>query len=226
LGTIIFWVLVCGAAGGSRNIFVDLQQEKDFRWYLIPRRLLEGVIAAATVPLFLSLIGNDIVGTIVADNPVSTVAVLTSATLKFAGFCLVAALYSKTYLDSLSAKVMQLQKDVAESKKEAGEAKKEAEIVSQTLNAAVVESEPKPVHSGATEALTEQQIQVLKAFISGPYLIRSVEGIMLSAHLSESEVLSSLSSLQLLGLVRVVVTGQGRRWTTTPEGRALAASLT
>jgi len=187
---------------------------------------LEGVLAAATVPLFLSLIGNDIISVILngsqpiphgtAASPNDAIA----ATLKLIGFCLIAALYSGAYLEGLWAKVTQLQKDV---KKNEQVLRKDISRIDETVEAAVVEhATPKNIKpiapsQAASSLLPNEQI-LLKAFKTGKYPIRSVQGLALSSGLTESEILPHLESLEQNGLVRSVDTKHGRRWATTPEG--------
>jgi hypothetical protein len=219
MAAIIFWTLACGIAGGTRNFLIDLKDAGGCKAHLISffLRLVEGVLAAATVPLFLSLIGNDIVSTIL--NPPSTgTGQAEYAVLKFIGFCLIAAIFSKSYLEGLSTKVMDLQKDVAANKKA-------TEKLSNTVDAAVVEDGiPTPIRGVAlaatTAPLAQNERAVLEAFRDGKFPIRSISGLVLSTSLSESDILAALESLEKRALARSVDTQHGKRWSATPAGYA------
>jgi len=210
MAAIIFWTLACGIAGGTRNFLIDLKDAGGCKAHLISffLRLVEGVLAAATVPLFLSLIGNDIVSTIL--NPPSTgTGQAEYAVLKFIGFCLIAAIFSKSYLEGLSTKVMDLQK----------------EKLSNTVDAAVVEDGiPTPIRGVAlaatTAPLAQNERAVLEAFRDGKFPIRSISGLVLSTSLSESDILAALESLEKRALARSVDTQHGKRWSATPAGYA------
>jgi len=221
---IIFWILICGIAGGARNALLDqraaLESDKktslpQYPWLY---RSLEGVLAAATVPLFLSLIGNSIVRTIL--DPTAQSPDRLEDILKFAGFCLIASLSSRIWLDGLSQRVFDLQKKLDENTKE-------LKKVAETADAAV---EPDKTVTAA-ETLTAPSLSideksVLAMLSTGPFLIRSIEGLAGNLSMTLETLKTILDSLVQKGLVRHIMTRQGMRWVATPEGIEQANRVT
>jgi DNA-binding MarR family transcriptional regulator len=183
--------------------------------------LLDGTIAAATVPLFLSVIGNEKV-TAVFGNIRIMDRDYQQALLILIGFCSLAAISSQRFLDSISRKVMQLSDKVEKVKQEVEEAKVLAEE----------QIEPDLGTTGSFEDRTDEadrlsgeQRNVLKALASGQFLMRSTGGLATTTRLSRDVVTAALSGLSELGLVRRLQTQKGERWVLTDEGRVTAASL-
>lgn len=219
MGAIIFWIVLCGVAGGIRNSLGDLRSDQNRKPLLVLQRLVEGVVAAATVPLFLSLIGNDVVGTILDSHSAGTKEWF-YATLKFAGFCLIAAVYSRSYLDGLSAKVIQLEKDLKTSEKVTDS--KLAQISDQVEVAIVEDGAPTGTAAvlapPASAGIAAKEKTLLLAFMNYPYPIRSIKGLAMSTGFTETEVLEILNILETRQLVRSVETRNGTRWAATPVG--------
>jgi len=220
MATIVFWVFACGIAGGARNFLIDLKEggSCETKALSIFLRLIEGLLASATVPLFLSLIGNDIVSTIL-HPPAPGNGEAEYAVLKFAGFCLIAAIFSKSYLEGLSQKVMNLQKDVDATKKA-------TETLANTVDAGLIEDGAPPkrvgiLPTGTIETLTANERAILQTFKEGKFPIRSIDGLVMSTNLAAPDIGAALESLKVRGLVRSVDTQHGVRWSATPAGYAL-----
>jgi DNA-binding MarR family transcriptional regulator len=92
------------------------QQRASLRW----RHLLLGVIAAACVPLFLSLVQSAVVGemfqaSVGVDGRSATPAY--ESYLIFVGLCLIAAFSSRRFIDSISKQLLQRLDEVDETAK-------------------------------------------------------------------------------------------------------------
>jgi tetratricopeptide (TPR) repeat protein len=115
--TYILVILIAGAFGGIINYYLELEdKEKDKqRKFLFKRSVFLGIGAAFLVPLFLHLIGSDLMK-FEKVNP--------KEILVFLGFCLVASISSKKFIQTLSTKIL---KEVREAKEKVKEVKENVE---------------------------------------------------------------------------------------------------
>jgi len=208
--TITFWIVICGVAGGVTNALAEHTRGSAIDWGTSWLRVAQGVLAAGTVPLFLSLIGNGTVAKIL--QPGSKPQDALEATYVLIGFCLVASLFSKTYLEGLGTKVMQLRKEVEKSKEKID-----------AVEAAVVEPPQTIAPALQRTELPNEAQKLLHALKSGPYRIRSTDGLLktLSSPDWSEKLQPQLKVLEKEGLVRSVPTKFGKGWTLTPEGHNL-----
>src|SRR6266446_3122599 len=103
--------LVAGLIGGWAGYLFDPVSSGDanvqLRRHTRKRYLLLGLIAAACVPLFLSLLQSGLIANIFSPKKENNVEIVPfSEFLIFAGFCLIAALSSRTFLDTVSRQLM------------------------------------------------------------------------------------------------------------------------
>ncbi len=122
--------------------------------------------------------------------------------LVFLGFCLIAAMFSGEFIDSIGKKVLN----------EIDEVKREIEDNN-------TENDAENIEGVSTNSdLTDEQRKVLESFIGSQYTYRSISGISKESNLDKTMVKNELVKLQKEGLVDVVQRQKGPRWRITSEG--------
>ena len=128
VGILILLILASGILGGLANYFLD-RQERNWIGYDVLKSALLGIVAAATVPLFLKIVSSSLMKDAETDPLQYFV---------FCGFCLVAAAFSTRFLQGIGDKVLQELKEVKKSNAElqaaTEEVKKEQEELKDTTN--------------------------------------------------------------------------------------------
>lgn len=128
IGILILIILASGILGGLANYFLD-RQERNWIGYDVLKSALLGIVAAATVPLFLKIVSSSLMKDAETDALQYFV---------FCGFCLVAAAFSTRFLQGIGDRVLQELKEVKESNAElqaaTEEVKKEQEELKDTTN--------------------------------------------------------------------------------------------
>ena len=203
--------------------------ESESKRRVLTRALLLGVLAAACVPLFLSLVRSELIKKIFSDVPPGPPAF--EEYLIYIGLCIVAAISSRSFIASVTQRVLQ---QVQEAKEIAVDAKKTADM-------AVVEADlgeeadavdaPPPAESAVTSAETARlesapgsisadERKVLEAMMDRTYRTRT--GIAQDSGIPRnriSEMLESLADRKLALPTKSPRTG-GQRWILTNRGRA------
>ena len=162
--TVIAIILITGLLGGWASHLSISLTESQSNWpedasrtqknRRVPRclaHLVLGVVAAFTVPLFLSLIRSDLMTNIL----VQSISKEYSDFFILGGFCLIAGFSSRTFVDSLSAKVAALGQQVQRASATARHAEEKSEEVQQALQEAGVIGEDSSAQNSDTETGTE-----------------------------------------------------------------------
>lgn len=220
-------MLAAGAFGGLINYF----QEQDdtsptsadstnlVHQHHILHCLTIGIGAALLVPLFLNMISSDL---LIACKETPT------KMLVFAGFCLIAAISSRSFIGTLSNRVIDMVKKV----------EKEAERANLEINA--VKKEVQPVIQKATEPMIElssdnaalqdttvngENNQVLLALSKSQYAFRTLAGISNFTKLSQDKVKEAIQELMDAGLVNENLQDGGKYWCLTKQGKEVASHV-
>lgn len=90
-------MVITGILGGLANYFMSEKKGDSTSKGIIKYALL-GIVAALTVPLFLFMISSDLLA-VAKSRPIDL--------FVFAGFCLLFVLFSRLFLESAAAKLMQ-----------------------------------------------------------------------------------------------------------------------
>ena len=224
--------LIGGAAAYlTRDVTADGESElKTLFW----RFILLGVVAAACVPLFLSLVKSRIMESILTDNQHNQL----ESYLIFTGLCLVAAYSARTFITSLSQRVLQDLQDVKQTAKtakatalDAKEVAQEVALEAEDLDAGATESTPEIQADLKTDiskepsgpSVTPDERRVLEPLSRKTYRTRTGvaedSGIRINRI---SEVLEDLAAKKLALETKSPRTG-GQRWAISKRGeRALS----
>lgn len=217
-------MLLAGVLGGLINSFIaDPKTETPPVWW---KHIVLGVGAAFIVPVFLNMISSKLIAEIEAP-PID--AQNLANLLILAGFCLVAAVSSRTFIGSITEKVLQ---QVAAAKRTADEAKKLAASAEGMAALAAPSDDAEdavhePVSSTPANAPKAHDVRVsdaegktLLAMISSGKSMRSITGIAEDAAIPKDQVSAAISSLIAKDLVAQGKNSDGKpRWYATPEGR-------
>jgi DNA-binding HxlR family transcriptional regulator len=228
---------VAGALGGSINHFLTRDDAKES---YLGRCLLVGVGASFLVPLFLRMVSSNLVDP-KTDLPSTNY-------LVFFGFCLLAAISSKAFIQTLSDRLLKLAEDAKveaqTANKKADETQKDVKDLEATAEAVITkETEPDdegqlinfampsdiPAHESPPQAtsgdlLNERTKRVLGALVSGRFTMRSLSGLARDSSISREELQQRLNELIALGYVDQTTSRKtgGLRWYATGLGRKAA----
>lgn len=244
-------IVVAGLIGGWAGYLTDpisSSAEPDAaKKHVCKRYLVLGLIAAGVVPLFLSVLQSNLVTTIFTPKKDSAAADVIPFVefLVFAGFCLIAAVSARAFLDSMTRRLMKdidrMKEEVAEVKnqtadnaQEAREASAKAEDAQQKAvvaaelvddaaasgraPATMIESAGRLAAGGSIPELQPDQHRALQALITHEF--RTATGLANDIGISRNRVGELLDGLKEKNVVEPTIspaTG-GRRWRITPLG--------
>jgi DNA-binding MarR family transcriptional regulator len=237
-------IVIAGLVGGWAGYLLDPASSNDpntrTKIEIRKRYLLLGVIAAGCVPLFLSLVKSAIIDTIFGSNNKNGVEIIPFAEyLIFTGFCLIAALSARNFLDTVSRQVLRdvqrATEKAMQAEAKASEAGERAAVVSDLFDEALEKDAPSPQQAlteaasqlppGATiPEISPAERKALNAMMKMSY--RTATGIAQEVGIQRNQVGELLDALASKRLVERTTspTTHGPRWRITATGvRALNA---
>ena len=223
LGLVVPVILAAGMLGGMVNKFLlDPAEERPMTSL---QHIVVGIAAALTVPVLLNMISSTLVVDIKGglDDPKGL-----DSLLILAGFCLLAAISSRTFIRSMSERILKdhVLKEVTEANRNASEARtiaRNAEAIAE-LNVepdtgAMPQSESMHMDAGA-DALTPDEDRILDAMARSRFTMRTVSGLARDSTLAEPQVNGAMPQLASKGLVASWTDRHGNtRWYATPPWR-------
>jgi len=195
---IIILMIGAGLLGGITNYFRIEQEEKNS--FSLVRNILMGISASLLIPLFLNMISSDLLDENFTNG---------SKVFIFFGFCLIASLSSKAFIESISDRLLN---DLKNTKKELDDMK--------TNVGPIISRETEPEEAEDTGELLkisfdEDTKKVIYTLGSGKYSWRTVKGLAREMDIPKETVLNSLKFLLSKYLVQ---TNEKGRWGLTLEG--------
>lgn len=229
-------ILLCGLLGGLANwvlreryIRGTGEPNMESNGMQLREYLVLGVVASFVVPLFLNMISSNLLAD-THDEPYKW--------FVFAGFCLLAAVFSRSFLESMYSKVIKMVGDVNEKvknvDKKVGSVEKDVTIMSRTLTdpeVSLSEFDKKEIDESilTKENLESDEYNVLKAMMEGRRVYRSMSGLWRDAKLSEKDKQGMKNHLEQMvhkGLLEEHPTPKGSpRWNISEKGRDLLEKL-
>jgi hypothetical protein len=211
-------MLIAGVLGGAINYFLAQERNAEANKINLVQSIIIGIGASLLVPLFLNMISSSLLSEVVGnqEKPGDF-----SKALVFLGFCLVAAVSSRAFIQTISDRILN------EVKKTADEAKKEVEEVHTKLGEVedlVVEPEQHVAPDAKKAALapkvtlTADERKILVALANGRWLLRSRIGVANDARINPDQIDSLLSALEARQLVGQKKSTGGPRWYITQVG--------
>jgi hypothetical protein len=230
-GLTVLVSVLTGCFGGTLNF---LRKEPEDQ--LVPRALLSdllwGIGAALLVPLFLHIIGSDLV-TAMHNLAAPASGPDYSKVLVFGGFCLIAAMSAKKFISSISDRAL---RQVESAEKKADRAQQQASqvhaIVEHLVEPASVQASVEAVKS-STAYLSDEERRILAALAnSTKYVLRTRNGVAIETEIGVPDVDKALKTLSSKKMVATAdfesSDGQKKEyWYITAIGRtALTATMT
>lgn len=205
---LILIILLSGFLGGIVNYFMN-NVSKTWDKYEFRKSSIFGVVAAATVPLFLKTVASGLLHDSQKDPLEYFV---------FGGFCLLASVFSSKFLQSLADKIL----------KELNEVKKENADNTEKVDAMVSQkSDDRQTNKFTDENLkikAGQDVEkIITALQNEKFAFRTISGIAKETESSESTVRSVLIQFEEKGYTKQIERSDGiKLWTLTPKGQQLA----
>jgi len=198
---LISTIFVFGLLGGLVNAIRTEKQKKDY-W----KSLVKGIVAALLVPIFLEVIKSEI-GRNLNSNLYDY--------LIFGGLCLIAAIFSDKFIDTIGEKILQKAENAEREAKESNEKvntiiEKDAEPEPEQLN---IESKIQGIKASSEIKYEGSVEKIINALKDKKYNYRTTAGIAKDCDLSTKSVMVTLSILTNAGIVRRLNTGRRTLWT-------------
>jgi hypothetical protein len=241
LAVVVGLTIGCGAIGGWAAYLTAERPAKDESRRTLTRFVVLGIIAAASVPLFLSLVRSQVTQamfTAVTNADKDTPGFYESY-LIFAGICLIAGFSARRFIDSISKQVLQrldeVQEKASQAAASAADAKQVVHEVAAETEAADDKDAPAPpeIEGESNHAsfaatgpisVTADERRALQAMVRRTYRTRT--GIAEDSGISRnriSEILDALHQKKLALPTKSPNTG-GSRWTITHRGNQVLES--
>jgi len=210
-------MIVAGMFGGLINFFITRTDdaENSNLW----KSLVVGTGASFLVPLFLNMIASTLVEATKGDA---------FKVLVFAGFCLVAAISSGSFIRTLSDRVLNeakaAKKVATEAKLGVEQAKDEIQEVQAAIDPIVEKgTEPEPTETESAFRVTKPAVtpteKILEAVAHNKYAYRTLRGISTETGLDQDTVVTHLTDLVERGLLGEKQGKKGNRlWFVTEKG--------
>lgn len=210
---ILLPILMIGAGllGGITNYFRSDQEKKDSLLFL--KNVFMGVSASLLIPLFLNMISSNLLKESASDS------------LKYFilfGFCLIASLSSKAFIQTISDRLLN---EVRKTEEKLENIKTDVKAVLDKETEPAEEEEENKDSLSKIRAFSfdEDTKKVLNALGKGRYAWRSLTGIAKEIGLPKETVLKSLN--WLLSNFLVVRTVEKGRWGLSLEGRDIFSEM-
>ncbi|MFZ5645894.1 MAG: YEATS-associated helix-containing protein [Bacillota bacterium] len=216
-GVLIITMIGMGVLGGIINYYINNSPKKKYEENTreeIIKSVIIGIGASFLVPLFLNMISSNLLPE-TNDNY--------NKTLVFAGFCLIAAITSKTFINSMTERVLKQAEEASEAAKKA---EKSVQVMKKNIDP-ILAKETEQEES--EEKITDEQINVgeddtdeikiMKALVYGRYIYRSLSGISKCTKVTKERINEKLNELIAKGLVAQIVRESELRYYITEKGR-------
>lgn len=170
-------MFIAGVLGGFANFLLrkeykTLSSWQEIVWSIIGYCIL-GIVSSFTVPLFLNMISSNLLEQAKANQ---------LNLLVFAGFCLIAAVFSRNFLENVYSRIMKEVKEIKKDVNEIEEASSEPEKINVDVN------EDKLYQFG----ITMNEYMIMQAMAGGKYIYRGVTGIASDTQLPKKTIKEAL----------------------------------
>jgi hypothetical protein len=188
---IITIIVAAGLLGGLTNFFLfyNFDNNKKECWISFLKTIFLSICASVTVPLFLQIISNNLLD-------ISNGSPFPYKNYFLAGFCVLAAFYSKRFLDDLYAKVNKAEMKAEEAKQIAENAEQKNQEIDD------VESIINEINLDRTliNEYSENDIKkIVRAILESKYTYRTIAGIEKATEIQEETIKVILELLKNAG---------------------------
>ncbi|SYX85053.1 YEATS-associated helix-containing protein [Paenibacillus alvei] len=210
---LVILIVLSGTLGGIVSFLSELNKKEAFlKNRNLYKSILVGISASMLVPLFLNTISSNLINESETDN---------NKLLVIIGFCLIASISSKRFIQSMSERVLNELKEVKEEVKDVKKdvdvlAEKETEDESKIIE---IEEKVKSTDNRVYNPDDSNRVKVLKCLTDSRYSFRSLKGLSEQTELSESLITDLINELINDKYVDQSVREKGIRFFITKEGR-------
>jgi hypothetical protein len=215
---LVFVMLVAGVFGGLINYYLYSSNDPDKQ--TLPRCLVVAVGAAFLVPVLLDALNSEIILESQGDP---------SKLLIFTGFCLIAALASKFFVQTMSDRILS---EAQYAKERSENIQHDLRVIQKELLPLIdtetehdVEPEDLKANLDIEEELDVASTRALKILGSGRFIFRSAQGLCREAGVDETAMSKTLNVLVGKNLAGMVSGKKGVRWHITERGRNVLDSI-
>ena len=211
---LIFGIMVVmGILGGVANFYLaDRHGDAGRRdWAKYP---VFGVVAALTVPLFLNMISSTLLEG-ARTKPIDYYV--------FAGFCLLYVVASRRLFENMVQRLMgqidQVRRDVGQIRQQQREEPVNAPVKVEPEAAKAVESDPR-------EALSYNDVEILRALADGNFVYGNLASICETTGLSRELVSQRLTTMKAMGVIETRINEKNvLHWFVSARGKSLLADI-
>jgi len=209
-------MILAGILGGIANYFLsdrqgELSPRDGFKYAIL------GIIAALTVPLFLNMISSNLLEA-ARTRPVDF--------FVFAGFCLIYVVASRRLFENaanrLLAQLDQVKRDVSQLKQ-----KRELPppaVREETVAVSAPAEAPKA--EAAKEALSYNDIEILRAIAEENYVYGNLAGVTEKTGLGRDLVSNRLTVLKNMGIIETRINERNvLHWYVSPRGKQMLGEI-
>ena len=199
---IVLIMLVSGLIGGLASYYLNESEEISML-----KSFVLGVVASLIVPLFLNMISSNLL--FEAQRQIDKIFI-------FAGFCLLASVFSKNFLENMYNKILQKVGDMGKQVKRIEEASSEPDIPTGDVTE----------ESLKQKGITKIEYELLNTLSSGRYTYRSVAGLIKQSDSDRNLVSDSINTLLSKKLIESRYMGKNQiRYFISSEGRKTLGEL-
>lgn len=209
-------MVLAGVLGGIANYFLsDRQGELSSRDGI--KYSILGVIAALTVPLFLNMISSNLLEA-ARTRPVDF--------FVFAGFCLIYVVASRRVFENAANKLLsqldQVKRDVNHLQQQKRETPPPVVVREEAPVVAEVATKTEP----AKEALSYNDVEILRAIAEENYVYGNLVGLTDKTGLSRDLVSNRLTVLKNLGIIETRISDKNvLHWYVSPRGKQMLGEI-
>ena len=199
---VIIIMISAGVLGGVASYYLNESEDKSKK-----KSITLGVVASMIVPVFLNMISSNLL--IEAQKHVDKIMV-------FSGFCILAAVFSRNFLENIYNKVIQQVGNIGKQVKDFEEAASEPDVPTADVTEEVLK----------VRGLTQNEFMILNGLSAGKYTYRSISGLNKETGLERSDINSCVNTLVAKGLIETRVNDRKRmRYFLSGEGRKMLGEL-
>jgi len=199
---IVLIILLSGLIGGLASYYLNESEEISML-----KSFVLGVVASILVPLFLNMISINLLYE--AQRQIDKIFI-------FAGFCVLASVFSKNFLENMYNKVLQQVGNIGKQVKTMEEASSEPDIPTGDVTE----------ESLKQKGITKIEYELLNTFSSGRYTYRSVPGLIKQSDSDRNLVSDSINTLLSKKLIESRYIGKNQiRYFISSEGRKTLGEL-
>lgn len=208
---LIIIIVLAGILGGIVNYFMN-NISKTWDKYDLSKGVFLGIVASATVPLFLETVSSKLIYDSQQEHLKYFV---------FGGFCLLASVFSSKFLQSLSDRIL---KELTEVKKDTKDNKDKVDaIVSQQSDDR--QTEKTPAKGLLMSNPEDDSTKVIEELQDNKFTFRTISGLAKASNADENSVKTILSQLEKNDYVKQINRSDGVIiWTLTAKGQKLDLS--